>query len=77
MTMTSTDSTRPSPSRATATATDARLGLVAGDRIRRLDADDLGAASLNAFLAAPRLGPPRARSRDGRRTDGCRWPTSR
>ena len=30
-----------------------RLGLVAGDRIRRLTTDDLGAASLNAFLAAP------------------------
>ena len=29
------------------------LGLVAGDRIRRLSADELGAAGLNAFLAAP------------------------
>ncbi|WP_253259738.1 fumarylacetoacetate hydrolase family protein [Subtercola boreus] len=28
-----------------------RLGLVAGDRIRPLSADDLGAADLNAFLA--------------------------
>lgn len=32
---------------------DVRLGLVAGDRIRPLDADDLGAPDLNAFLAAP------------------------
>lgn len=31
----------------------ARLGLVAGDRIRPLDDEDLGAAGLNAFLAAP------------------------
>jgi 2-keto-4-pentenoate hydratase/2-oxohepta-3-ene-1,7-dioic acid hydratase in catechol pathway len=31
----------------------AALGLVAGDRIRRLSEDDLGAAGLNAFLAAP------------------------
>jgi 2-keto-4-pentenoate hydratase/2-oxohepta-3-ene-1,7-dioic acid hydratase in catechol pathway len=30
-----------------------RLGLVAGERIRPLDADDLGAEGLNAFLAAP------------------------
>lgn len=29
------------------------LGLVAGERIRALSSDDLGAASLNAFLAAP------------------------
>lgn len=29
-----------------------RLGLVAGDRIRPLSADDLGAADLNGFLAA-------------------------
>ena len=29
------------------------LGLVTGDRIRRLSTDDLGAASLNDFLAAP------------------------
>lgn len=29
----------------------ARLGLVAGDRIRALSADELGAADLNAFLA--------------------------
>ena len=29
------------------------LGLVAGDRIRRLRDDELGAAGLNAFLAAP------------------------
>lgn len=37
-----------------------RLGLVAGERIRPLDADDLGAADLNEFLAAPdwdRLAP--------------------
>ncbi|MBF4635310.1 fumarylacetoacetate hydrolase family protein [Agreia pratensis] len=32
---------------------DVRLGLVMGDRIRPLDTDDLGAADLNAFLAAP------------------------
>ncbi|MGX5771050.1 fumarylacetoacetate hydrolase family protein [Microbacterium trichothecenolyticum] len=31
----------------------ARLGLVAGGRIRPLGADELGAADLNAFLAAP------------------------
>lgn len=31
----------------------ARLGLVAGDRIRPLDDEDLGAAGLNAFLAIP------------------------
>ncbi|WP_347977116.1 fumarylacetoacetate hydrolase family protein [Microbacterium sp. ProA8] len=30
-----------------------RLGLVAGDRIRPLTSDDLGAPGLNAFLAAP------------------------
>jgi len=30
-----------------------RLGLVAGDRIRALSADELGAATLNAFLASP------------------------
>ncbi|MCC4909392.1 fumarylacetoacetate hydrolase family protein [Microbacterium sp. cx-59] len=30
-----------------------RLGLAAGDRIRPLDAEDLGAADLNGFLAAP------------------------
>lgn len=30
-----------------------RLGLVAGDRIRPLDDTDLGASSLNGFLAAP------------------------
>jgi 2-keto-4-pentenoate hydratase/2-oxohepta-3-ene-1,7-dioic acid hydratase in catechol pathway len=30
-----------------------RLGLAAGDRIRPLDAEDLGASDLNAFLAAP------------------------
>ena len=30
-----------------------RLGLVAGDRIRPLDASDLGAPDLNRFLAAP------------------------
>ena len=30
-----------------------RLGLVAGERIRPLDADDLGAPGLNDFLAAP------------------------
>jgi len=30
-----------------------RLGLVAGDRIRPLDPEDLGAADLNGFLAAP------------------------
>ncbi|GAA1981485.1 fumarylacetoacetate hydrolase family protein [Microbacterium pumilum] len=30
-----------------------RLGLVVRDRIRPLDADELGAAGLNAFLAAP------------------------
>src|SRR6478609_5649489 len=29
------------------------LGLVAGDRIRRLTTEDLGASGLNAFLAAP------------------------
>ena len=29
------------------------LGLVAGERVRRLSADELGAAGLNAFLAAP------------------------
>jgi 2,4-diketo-3-deoxy-L-fuconate hydrolase len=29
------------------------LGLVVGDRIRRLTTDDLGAAGLNSFLAAP------------------------
>lgn len=32
---------------------DVVLGLVAGDRIRPLEAADLGAADLNAFLAAP------------------------
>ncbi len=32
---------------------EARLGLVVADRIRALDADDLGAADLNAFLARP------------------------
>ncbi|MEU1971457.1 fumarylacetoacetate hydrolase family protein [Microbacterium sp. NPDC019599] len=32
---------------------DVRLGLVAGDRIRALSTDELGAASLNAFLAHP------------------------
>ena len=31
----------------------ARLGLVAGERIRALDAAELGAVDLNAFLAAP------------------------
>ena len=30
-----------------------RLGVVVGDRIRALSADDLGAVSLNEFLAAP------------------------
>jgi 2-keto-4-pentenoate hydratase/2-oxohepta-3-ene-1,7-dioic acid hydratase in catechol pathway len=30
-----------------------RLGLAAGDRVRPLDADALGASTLNAFLAAP------------------------
>lgn len=30
-----------------------RLGLVAGDRIRAVSADELGAADLNAFLAQP------------------------
>ena len=34
-------------------ADDTRLGLVAGDRIRALSADDLGAATLNDFLADP------------------------
>ena len=29
------------------------LGLVAGDRVRRLSNEDLGASGLNAFLAAP------------------------
>lgn len=33
--------------------TAACLGLVAGERIRPIDAKDLGAADLNAFLAAP------------------------
>ncbi|MGP6176293.1 fumarylacetoacetate hydrolase family protein [Microbacterium sp. A196] len=45
----------------------ARLGLVAGDRIRPLDDEELGAAGLNAFLAAPdwdRLGAL-AESADG------------
>ncbi|MDQ1129634.1 fumarylacetoacetate hydrolase family protein [Microbacterium sp. SORGH_AS_0888] len=32
---------------------DIRLGLVAGERIRPLPPEELGAASLNAFLAAP------------------------
>ncbi|WES63322.1 fumarylacetoacetate hydrolase family protein [Microbacter sp. GSS18] len=32
---------------------DVRLGLVAGDRIRPLDTETLGAPTLNAFLAAP------------------------
>lgn len=32
---------------------DVRLGLVAGDRIRALRPDDLGATDLNAFLASP------------------------
>ncbi|MGM7669252.1 fumarylacetoacetate hydrolase family protein [Microbacterium sp. A93] len=32
---------------------DVLLGLVAGERIRPLDADDLGAADLNGFLSAP------------------------
>ena len=32
---------------------DVRLGLVAGERIRPLDAAALGASDLNAFLAAP------------------------
>ncbi len=30
-----------------------RLGLLSGDRVRALDADDLGAATLNDFLSAP------------------------
>ena len=48
---------------------DVRLGLVAGDRIRPLAADDLGAAELNAFLTAPdwdRLGALAE-------TDGDEW----
>jgi 2-keto-4-pentenoate hydratase/2-oxohepta-3-ene-1,7-dioic acid hydratase in catechol pathway len=34
-------------------AGEVRLGLVAGDRIRPLEPEELGAAGLNAFLAAP------------------------
>ena len=30
---------------------EARLGLVAGDRVREIGPDELGAADLNAFLA--------------------------
>ena len=36
-----------------------RLGVVVGDRIRALSADDLGAVSLNEFLAAPDWAAPR------------------
>ena len=32
---------------------DARVGLLAGDRVRALSTDDLGAASLNDFLSSP------------------------
>jgi 2-keto-4-pentenoate hydratase/2-oxohepta-3-ene-1,7-dioic acid hydratase in catechol pathway len=35
------------------TGADVRLGLLSGDRVRALDAQDLGAPSLNDFLAAP------------------------
>ena len=51
-----------------------RLGLVAGDRVRPLASEDLGAPGLNAFLAAPdwdRL----ATLAKTPRADGCRWPT--
>jgi 2-keto-4-pentenoate hydratase/2-oxohepta-3-ene-1,7-dioic acid hydratase in catechol pathway len=34
----------------------ARLGLLAGDRVRSLEPDELGAATLNEFLAAPDWG---------------------
>ena len=56
-----------------------RLGLVAGDRIRPIGPDELGAADLNAFLAHPdwnrlaALAPPRSPSLS---RGGCRSPTS-
>ena len=40
-----------------------------------LGADELGAADLNAFLAAPDWDRLAALAKP--RTDGCRWPTSR
>jgi 2-keto-4-pentenoate hydratase/2-oxohepta-3-ene-1,7-dioic acid hydratase in catechol pathway len=51
--MTSTGLTAPFALARYRDGADARLGLVAGDRIRPLDADALGAADLNSFLAAP------------------------
>ncbi|MFE1665129.1 fumarylacetoacetate hydrolase family protein [Microbacterium sp. P02] len=51
--MTSTGLTAPFALARFREGADVRLGLVAGDRIRPLGADDLGAADLNAFLAAP------------------------
>jgi 2-keto-4-pentenoate hydratase/2-oxohepta-3-ene-1,7-dioic acid hydratase in catechol pathway len=49
---------------------DARLGLVAGDRIRPLGADDLGAADLNAFLAHPDWDRLRALASDSGSAEG-------
>ena len=50
--MTSTGLTAPFALARYRDGADARLGLVAGDRIRPLDADALGAADLTSFLAA-------------------------
>ena len=52
------------------------LGLVAGDRIRPLSDQDLGAAALNDFLAEPDWDRLAALAEAARRS-GCRSPTSR
>lgn len=51
--MTSTGITAPFALARYRDGADARLGLVAGERIRPLDAEALGAADLNDFLATP------------------------
>ncbi|KAA9105062.1 fumarylacetoacetate hydrolase family protein [Microbacterium rhizomatis] len=51
--MTSTGLTAPFALARFGEGSEARLGLVAADRIRPLTSADLGAADLNAFLAAP------------------------
>ena len=55
------------------------LGLVAGDRVREIGPDELGAPDLNAFLAeAPAVvGSPAPPSPSRRMPRGSRSPTSR